>query len=73
MPAPTGNKNAARGGISRLIRIYVPTAAAYEAVVSASTPDERGEWLLSAIRDDYVKCPVCGRAMFECESILEHD
>ena len=71
MPAPKGNDNANKGGVSRLIRIYIPTEAAYEAIVGSTTPEERGAWLLDAIRDEYVKCPVCGEAMFECPHIVE--
>jgi hypothetical protein len=71
MPAPKNNKNASRGGLSILVRIYVPSQAAYEAIVASTTPEERGAWLLDAIRGEYVKCPVCGQAIFECPHILE--
>lgn len=71
MPAPKANKNAFRGGVSRLIRIYVPSMAAYEAIMETTTPEERGEWLFDAIRSDYLKCPICDKAMFECLHILE--
>lgn len=73
MAAPKGNANAHRGGVSQLIRIYVPSRAAYSAIVDATTPEERGEWLLDAIRASYAKCPICGQAMFECPHVVEDE
>ncbi len=71
MPAPKNNKNASKGGVSILIRIYVPTQAAYEAIVEASTPEERGEWIIEGIRKDYVKCPICKKPVFECPCVAD--
>lgn len=53
------------------ILIYVPTKSALAAIVEASTPEERGKWLLDGIRADYLKCPICGMAMFECPHMVE--
>lgn len=74
MPAPRGNQHAAREGVSRLIRIRVPSESDFEIINDALNTEERGQILLQAAQAEWSNtlvivgdCGRCGEAINAAE------
>lgn len=66
MPAPAGNRNAAKEGEGRLVRVRL-SPFDLDFVIEALTPEERGAALLAAAQERLTQaltvmgeCPNCG-------------
>jgi hypothetical protein len=81
MAAPTGNKNAAKDGLSRKIRVRLPSTDDYTLIMEAfPTPEERGIVLLKAARElasatliIMADCTQCGEAINAAEPVIIRD
>jgi uncharacterized protein (DUF1778 family) len=52
MPAPIGNKHAAKDGISKAVRLRLTDKAEYDLIMAAlPSPEERGAALLKAAKE----------------------